>query len=457
LSPPPASQPVDRAGPPAPRATEPYVFPAFSRRVLPGGLEVLPVPVAGSAVASLELVFPAGSWYDPPAAAGLGSLVSGLLDEGTEEHSALEIASAVERLGGRLETGADWDVGSASVRLLGDYLDEGIGLLAEVALRPSFPADEVERARRNRLTDLLRRRDQPGVLAGDHFSRLVYGGTPYGRPLVGLSEDVQSLTREDAVAFFHRYYPPARAVLIGVGELDPERLTAAAAAAFGDAPAAEPLAAPEIAPPPIESVRVRIVDRPGAAQTELRIGHQGVPRSHPDWSPLAVLNTLLGGKFTSRINLNLRERHGFTYGASSRFAPRLGPGPFVVNAAVANPAAGAAAREVLAELDRLRDAPVEPEELSETKSYILGVFPYTLQTVDGILHHLETLAVYGLPDDYYAPERYLARLDAVSREEIQRVARDHLHPERAVIVAVGPAGELAPQLEGLGELDVVAS
>jgi len=451
----PARAAVDRSGPPAPRPAEPYSFPEFSRRVLPGGLQVLPVPVAGSSVVSLELIFPAGAWYDLPGATGLASLVSGLLDEGTEKHSALEIASAVERLGGRLESGADWDVGSASVRLLGEYLEEGVDLLAEVSLSPTFPEEEVERARRNRLTDLMRRRDRPAVLAGDHFSQLVYDGTPYGRPLVGVPEDVREMDRHSAVGFFGRHYRPARALLIGVGELDPDHLTAIAATAFGAAEGGEAEPDPEIVPPPQGGVRVRVVDRPGAAQTELRIGHAGVPRTHPDWTALSVLNTLLGGKFTSRINLNLRERHGFTYGASSRFSPRLGPGPFAVNAAVANPHAGAAAREVLGELERLRESRVEPEELRETKSYVLGVFPYTLQTVDGILYHLETLAVYGLPDDYYAPERYVERLDGVDRDELLRVARAHLHPEQVAIVAVGPAAELVPQFEGVGDLDVV--
>lgn len=452
----PARDRLDRTAPPAPRPVEPYGFPAFSRRVLPGGLQVLPVPMDVAPLVSLELVFPAGACHDPAAGSGLASLVSGLLDEGTEQRSALEIASTVERLGGRLDTGADWDVGTASVRLLSEYLEEGVELLAEIALRPTFPEDELERARRNRLTDLLRRRDRPAVVASDHFSRMVYGATPYGRPLPGLPEDVRAVCRDDATSFFRRHYRPGEAVLIGTGDLDPDRLAAAAAEAFGQARRAEDVPAPALAAPGADGVRVRIVDRPGAAQTELRIGHVGVPRSHPDWTALAVLNTLLGGKFTSRLNLNLRERHGFTYSVSSRLSPRLGPGPILVSAAVANPVAGPAVREVLAELDRLRDEPVEPEELRDTKSYVLGVFPYTLQTVDGVLYHLETLAVYGLPDDYYAPERYLERLEAVTREEVLRVAREHLHPDRATIVAVGPAAELAPQLGDLGELEIVA-
>lgn len=453
----PSTAAVDRSSPPIHGEAESYTFPAFARRKLPGGPQLLLAPVDVAPLVSLELVFPAGGGYDPPAAAGLASLVSGLLDEGTEARTALEIASAVERLGGRLDTGADWDVATASVRLLAASLEEGVDLLTEIALRASFPDEEVERARRNRLTDLLRRRDRPSLLASDHFSRMLYDGTPYGRPLVGLPEDVRSISRDDATAFFHRHYRPGEAFLLAVGAFDPDRLEALAARAFGHAGPAEPVPSPSLRPPEAGGVRVRIVDRPGAAQTELRVGHVGVPRTDPDWTALALLNTLLGGKFTSRINLNLRERHGFTYGASSRLSPRRGPGPFSVGAAVANPVAGAAVREVLSELERLRREPVEPAELLDTKSYLLGVFPYTLQTVDGVLYHLETLAVFGLPDDYYTPASYVARLESVSREEILRVAKQHLRPDRASIVAVGPAVELAPQLEGLGAVEVVAA
>ncbi|HEX6199513.1 MAG TPA: pitrilysin family protein, partial [Thermoanaerobaculia bacterium] len=314
---------VDRTGPPPAGPLEPYRFPAFGRRTLATGLTVLAAPVPRAPLVDLSLVLPAGGRFDPPGAAGLATLVSALLDEGTEERSALEIAAAVERLGGRLETGADWNVATVSVRLLAEYLEEGLRLLAELLLRPTFPADEVERTRRHRLTDLLRRLDQPGVVASDHFSALVYGGTVYGRPLVGVPEDVRAVDRETIVRFYRRHYGAGSAVLIGVGELDPERFTALAREVFGGAAPGERVTAPEIEPPAAAGRRVRIVDRPAGAQSELRIGHAGVPRSHPDWTALAVLDTLLGGKFTSRLNLNLRERHGFTYGVSCRFVPRL--------------------------------------------------------------------------------------------------------------------------------------
>jgi len=449
------SVPVERSSPPKPGRIQPYAFPSFSRHKLAAGLELIPVHLPGVPLVGIELLFPAGSSWDPDDRPGLASLVSGLLDEGTEARSALEIASSIERLGGRLGTGTDWNVSSITLRLLSRDLEEGLDLLAEVARRPTFPAEEVERARRNRLTDLMRRHDRPSTLAIDELYRAVYGDTTYGRPLVGTPESIRGLDRGDVEEFYRRHYRLGGAILLAVGDLDAEAIETAAVERFGAATLAEPSPRPALDAGFADRVRIRLIDRPGSPQTELRVGHPAVPRQHPDWTALGVLNGLFGGKFTSRINLNLRERHALTYGASSRFVPRLGRGPFVINAAVANDGVGLAVREILTELERLRQEPVGEEELAETKSYILGVFPYSLQTAEGILQHLENLAVFDLPDDYYVPEVFMARLAAVDREEVLRVAREHLHPDGASVVAVGPAAELRSQLEGIGELEVI--
>lgn len=447
--------PVDRSSPPKPGPVQPYQFPSFSRRTLTGGLELIPVHLPDVPLVSIDLLFAAGSSWDPRQRPGLASLVSGVLDEGTEAHSALEIASSIERLGGRLGAGTDWNASAITLRLLSRNLEQGLDLLAEVARRPTFPDEEIERARRNRLTDLLRRHDRPSTVAIDELYRSVYGDTTYGRPLVGTPESIRALDRGDLVEFYRRHYCLGGATLLAVGDLDVDAVERALAERFGAAAPAKPPQLPDLGAGLADGVRVRLIDRPGSPQTELRVGHAAVPRNHPDWTALGVLNGLFGGKFTSRINLSLRERHALTYGASSRFVPRLGRGPFVVNAAVANGGVGLAAREILAEMERLRQEPVEEAELAETKSYILGVFPYTLQTAGGILQHLENLAVFDLPNDYYAPEVFTARLAAVDREEILRAAREHLHPEGASVVAVGPAAELRSQLEGIGELEVI--
>ena len=326
--------------------------------------------------------------------------------------------------------------GPSCSSLLGGGADErgreGMGLLRVAARAAAEAVDE--------------RTDQYSLAA------VLYEGTVYDHPLHGHPETVAALTRDDLVAFYRACYTLHGSRLIAVGDLDPEAILREAEARFSSLPPGPP-PRPEINPEPLPGLQVYVVDRPGGAQTELRLGHVGVPRTDPDYIPMIVLNTLVGGKFTSRINLNLRERHAYTYGASTRLSPRLGPGPFVVDVAVATASTGAAAVETLGELRRIREELVEPHELEETVSYVRGVFPYTFQGASDLARRLETLAVYGLPNDYY--ERYLERLPAITREELLTVAQRRIHPDHMAVVAVGPAEALVPQLETLGPVTVL--
>jgi zinc protease len=443
----------DRSVPPPPREIRPFQFPPFLRTRLPNGLAVIAARLPNLPLVSLELIAPAGAQYDTAERSGIATLTSSVIDEGTALRSSLEVAATAERLGGYFTTGADWDVGYLTTGLLSSHRREGLDLLAEVLTAPTFPVEEIDRLRRQRISEILRRRQDPSALADERFHREVFRGTAYAEPLQGTEESLSRLDRDALLDFYRTHYGFAGSVLIAVGDFDPEELLRETEAVFGAASSPGSVTArPEIHPTPPRGVSVHLVDRPGAAQTELRLGHVGVPRTDPDYVPLLVLNTLLGGKFTSRINLNLRERHGYTYGASSRFSTRQGPGPFTVNAAVETSAAAASAREVLHELRRVREALVEPEEVEETVGYIVGVFPYSLQTVGDVGRRLETLAVFDLPDDYYT--HYLRKIAAVTREEIQEVALRHLDPERIVVVAVGPAEILEPQFEGVGPVTV---
>jgi zinc protease len=443
---------LDRSAPPPAGPLRLFHFPPFLRRTLANGLEVLAARQPGVPLVSLELMVPGGGQHDPPGRAGLATLTASAIDEGTRRRNAMEIAAHLERLGGYFVTGADWDEGYLGVGLLSRHRQAGIDLLAEVLNEPTFPEEEIERLRKQRLSELLRRRQDPSTAADETLHRVVYGGTPYGNPLIGTEETIAALDREALVDFYRRCYTVRGAALIAVGDLDPEEILGAAEAAFGGASHEAPPAAPAIRAVPLDGISVHVVDRPGASQTELRLGHAGVARRDPDFIPLLVLNSILGGKFTSRINMNLRERHGYTYGATSRFTARLQAGPFTIDAAVSTESTGAAAREVLAELRRIREELVEPEEMEETRSYILGVFPYTFQTINDLAKRLENLSVHRLPDDYYT--RYLERLSTMQREELLEMARRHLHPEHIAIVAVGPADQLVPQLEGLGPVTV---
>ncbi|HEV8630038.1 MAG TPA: pitrilysin family protein [Thermoanaerobaculia bacterium] len=448
----PAAGLLDRSQPPPAAPPLPFHFPAFLHHPLLPGLDLYAARVPRAPMVSIELICPRGGVADPPGRRGIASLTADLLDEGSERRSGPELAACVERLGGSLAASADWDASYIACTLLSEHLQQALELLAEVALTPSLPEREVERLRKRRLAELLRRRSSPAALAEERFARALYGAGPYGYPLIGSEEDLQRLDREAAESFYRMALRRGGATLIAAGDLEPEALAAAADSLLAAWPAEPAPPPPPVTPLAVSAIAVHVVDRPQAAQTELRLGHPGPPRNHPDRVPLSVMNSLLGGKFISRINLNLRERHGYTYGAHSSFANRSGPGPFQVSAAVATESTGAAAREVIGELRRLQEEAPSAAELEDAVRYLEGVFPYTLQTVESVAQRLSQLAVFGLADDYF--DRYFVDLREVRPADISEMARRHLRPDACAVVAVGPAATLVPQLEPLGPVAV---
>lgn len=461
----PGSSP-DRTRPPAPGAESSVPMPAFDRFATSRGVPVYVAPRAGVPLVELELLLDAGGERNPAQQPGLAAMTASMLDEGTARRTGPQLSAELERRGGSLSCYADWNAARLRLQLMASDLEYGLDLLAELLYEPAFPQHELDRLRQQTLAELKRRADQPASVADEAFAHHLFAGTVFAHPLAGNPAALETLTRDALLDFHHAHYRPVRGAITAAGDFDRARLAAAIEAVF-----------PSSAPTPLDSrselslpsgsdapagsggatggaasdraLRVVVVDRPGAEQTELRIGHLGVPRRHPDRVGLGVLNTLLGGKFTSRINLNLRERHGFTYGASSRFVDRKTRGPFVVSAAVTTSAIGQAAREVLGELVRIRTEPVAAAELEETRNYLLGVFPYGLQTIEGLSARLDEIALYGLPLD--TPARYLAEVAAIRPEDLSRLALAHLRPDEALVVAVGPADELMRELAQIGE------
>lgn len=444
--------PFDRSVPPLADDVRGARFPDFEHRRLSNGLDLYLGRWAHYPLVNVQLLLPAGGQWAEPGAAGLASLHGALLDEGTETRSALEIAATIERLGGFLGTGADWDVAYASSTVLRPHLGAGLELLADLILSPSFPAEEVERIRHHRLADILRSKVQPSTLADRALARVIYEGTVYAEPLIGTEESIGALTQGDLRAFYDLHMRPEGATLLAVGDIDPNALEQRAEDIFGDWTSPGPRQRPVITAPERQGFEIHIVDRPGSAQTELVLGRAGISRDDPDHPKALMLSIILGGQFTSRLNLNLREKQGITYGIQSQFVYRQGRGPFVLKASVATDAVGTATREIFSEMKRLREEPVPEEEMRQTRDYVIGVFPITLQTIGDLAKRLETLAVFGLPDDYY--KGYPAILSEVTGEDVQTMARKYLDPERLVLVAVGPGEELRGQLEKLGPVKV---
>ncbi len=442
----------DRSRPPAPGPLRSFDFPQFHQARLDNGLQILAAGAPRVPLVSLQVLLPAGGQYGSLDRPGLPCLHGGLLDEGTHRRTSIEIARMIEGLGGSVASGAGWNMAYVEVSMLSRHFDAGRDLLAEIVRTPEFPQREIDRLRLEYRAEMLRRKGDPSSLAQRFFATAVYGGTVYGEPLIGTDESLDRLDRDSLWGFYRRHVGPGGSTAIAVGDFDPAAAIDHLEEVFGDWPAVPAPEPPVIEPKPLEGVEVHIVDRPGSAQTQLQLGHASLPRHHPDFPRMLLLNAIFGGKFTSRINLNLREKHGFTYGAQSYFGRRSGPGPFVVRAAVATDVAGAAVEQLLLEMRHIREQPVTADELEETQDYLVGVFPYTLQTIGDLAKRLEAIAVFDLPLDYY--DSYPAELYDVRREDLLSAAREHLHPDRLVIVAVGPADELRPGLEVFGPVTV---
>lgn len=446
---------IDRRSPPAPSARKGFRFPAFEHTYLPNGLSIYACRMPEFPLVCLEMIALAGAEHDPAELRGLATFHAELIAGGTARRDATKIAREVELLGGGLVTDAGWNAASAEMVTLAEELPKALDILADCWLNPTFPHSEVERVREEIATDLLHRRAQPAQLADDRFAREVYGDSAYGRPVTGTPEGIEAITREDLVRFHDRYARPRASALAVVGDVDPQELARQAEVLFGGWADEPPSLAPEIVPRTLHGLEIHLVDRPSSRQAQLQVGRAAVPRRHEDFPALMVLNLILGGKFTSRINLNLRERHGFTYGANSVVVQRRGPGPFYVRTAVSSENAGAALSEILFEIDRIRREPIPEAELRFGQDYLIGVFPSTVQTSHDVLQRMEALFLHALPDDHFT--RYPELLGDYGPDELLRVADQYLDPTRMVAAVVGSADELLPQLEKVGKVTVHAA
>lgn len=431
---------------PVPGTPRPYAFPAIVRGELANGLRVAVVRMPGRPLVAATLLVRAGAADEPPALGGAAVLTARALTEGTELRDAIAFTEAAERLGASLHAEAGWDATSAGFAVPAARLDAALELLAELLRRPAFPPSEVERLRDERLTDLLQAKADPRRRADEAFIAAVYApASPYHRPAAGTAATVGALGAAELRALHARSLSPDRATLVVAGEVDPARVVAAAERLLADLPRVPAAATTIDDAPAARTRRVRVVHRPGSVQTELRVGHPGIPRRHPDIHAVSVMSAILGGLFNSRLNMNLREGKGWTYGAGAGFDTRRARGPFSARAAVNSEVTLPALRELLGELDRIREAPVSDAELRAARDYLVGVFPLRFETPGPVAGALAGLFTHDLPDDELV--RYRAAIEAVSAEEVLRVAREQIRPEEAAIVLVGDHERFDAELE----------
>ena len=429
------AQKPDRSAPPNVGPPPAFTMPPFERFTLSNGLRVVLLEKHQVPLVQINVVIKTGSVLDPPGKTGLASMMAAMMTEGAGKRDALQLADAIDYLGAQMGASAGMHTSAVTLQTPVARLDSALALQADVLLRPAFASPELERKRTSRLTTLLQWRDEPRSLVSLAFNRQLYGSEhPYGVPAIGDEQAIRSLRVEDLQQFHARTIRPANAFVIVVGDVTVAQMKPKLEGAFGGWKGTPTAGAPL---PPIAQVKKRsvmIVDKPGAPQTEIRIGRIGAPRVTDDYYALLVMNTILGGSFSSRLNQNLREAHGYTYSASSGFAFWLLPGPFLAGAAVHTAVTDSALMEFMKEFEAMR-APVPDTDLERAKNYIALGFPAEFQTVGEIAGKLEEMVIYDLPDAYFSD--YIGRVLAVTKADVQRVARTYLDPATMSVVLVG--------------------
>ena len=442
-----AQQAPDRSTAPKPGPPPKLDLPAVQKRTLSNGLPVWIVELHEVPVASVNLVVKAGSGADPAGKFGLANFTSEMLDEGAGTRGALEIADAIDYLGASLSTGGSFDASSVTLQLPVARLADALPIMADVALRPTFPEKEIQRVREELITSLVQAEDDPADLVGHAFPRLVYGPRHrYGTAPMGTAASLKGFTAADLRQFHATRYVPGNAVLIVTGDVTPAALTPLLENAFGGWKGAAAAAAPPGDAPQLKARQVYLIDKPGAAQSQIRIGWIGVPRSTPDYFALRVLNTVLGGAFTSRLNTNLREVHGYAYGAGSAFDMRASAGPFYAAAGVQTDKTAESLREFFKELDAIR-RPIPAEELEKAKNYVALQLPRSFETSGSLAASLSQVFIYGLPDDYFTT--FTDRVRAVTPADAQRAAERYIQPDRLAVVVVGDRKAIEPGIRAL--------
>ena len=441
----------DRTRLPALAADAPFTFPAIRKTSLPNGLAIWTVQHRTIPVQTMVLLVRVGSSEDPDDRPGLASLTGDMLDEGAGDHGALELNEALARLGAQFDTEVGPDATFLTLTTLSRFRRRAFELMADIVARPQFSGHEFDRVRQLRANRLRQLRDVPSAVADCTFASALYGSHRYGHLAIGTMSALEAMTLPEVVAFHQRQFAPSRAVLVVVGDAPHDDIVAAAEEAFSGwtetASGGPPsnAAARVLQPPADPSSRLVLVDRPGAAQSELRIGHLGVSRRTPDYHALLLMNLVLGGQFVSRLNMNLREHKGFTYGARSWFEFRLGPGPFQMSASVQTEVSADAIREALEEVRTMHgDRPVTSDELDVARASLTRGYPRNFETADQVARSVAQLALYELPDDYFAV--FVPRINALELETVRAAAERHLDADRLLTVIVGDRTKVLPAL-----------
>ncbi len=448
----------DRSQIPVLAPTPQYSPPTFERRRLSNGLEIRIVERHDLPIVTLDLVVRSGETSTPEGKEGLASIAMGLLDEGTKTRDALQIAGELAEISSSLGASGELESSSVSLTTLTRHLNRALELYTDVILNPAFPEKQLERLKTERLAQLKARADDAEHTAEAIFPGLIYGPDhPYGRPQSGTAASIRSITRDDVVAFCKKTMVPANSAIVVVGDVQADSITSVLESRLGAWPSGHAPGQPDTAivgTPALSRSAIYLVDKPAAAQTVLTLGRIGAARKSPDVFALSLMNAVLGGQFISRINMNLREDKGYSYGAESNFSFLRGPGPFETVATVQSAVTKESLVEIFKELTDVRSKrPVTDAELAFAKQRMIQGFPRRFETTFGVAGQLAILIAEDLPDDEFA--RYRARVEAVTMADVERVARDYITPEKMALLVVGDRSQVQAPLKSLPFVETI--
>ena len=437
---------LDRGKQPPGQPVPTVKLPAIQKFTLPNGLKVLLVENHELPLVAFNLVVNAGTEFDPLDQPGLSSMTADMMDEGTKSRTALQIADEIDFIGASMDVRATTDGTFASLNTLTKHTDAALNVFADVLLHPTFPQAEFDRIKNQRLTSILQQKDQPGTIASNAFSYVVYGPQhPYGINSSGTESSISNLTRENLVSFYGSHYLPNNATMVVVGDVSLASVTPKLEKAFSSWKKGETRAASFPPTPSVDRRRVYMIDKPGAAQSEIRIGYPALARNTEDFQTVNLMNRVLGGQFSSRLNISLREKHGYTYGARSSFSFNKKPGPFIANAAVTTAKTDSSILEFLSEIDLMHNEGVTADELAFVKKGLTGNFALSFETPSQVANALRNLVLYDLPNDYY--QTYLQAIDKVTLDEVKGAAKKYLDSSKMAVVFVGDLSVVRESVE----------
>lgn len=426
---------IDRSRLPVPGPPRAFQFPAINKITLPNGLRVWHIKHDTVPIVTCTLLMRRGAADDPPGKEGLAAMTADMLDEGSLGRSTIEMHEALARIGAQLDSDIGSDAALLSVSVLSRFAGQALMVLADIVARPGLSEADFQRVRQLRLHRLMQLRDMPSAVADRLFIRLLFGEHPYGHTPLGSEQSLAEMTLDDVRGFHARAIRPSEATLIAVGDCEASEVAQLVADAFagweGSTDGRRPDATPLPRPP-----RLNLLPRQGAAQSELRMGHVGVARSTPDYHALLAANMVLGGQFVSRINLNLREHKGLTYGARTSFDCRRLPGPFMLEASIQTEGTVTAVEESLAEIAGIRgDRRVSPGELELAVAALTRGYARNFETADQVARAVTQIALYDLPDSYFTD--FIPKMASITVDDVTRVAAAHLDPARLTTLIVG--------------------